>query len=123
MIEQSQGGSVWSSTRFYFWSSSLQHSYVRHFLIVEEYDIASYTDNNTPYSASETIENVMLNFEKLLKNLFHWFYLNQMKSDPNKCHLLLSTSEKVTLNVQDLSMINSESGKLLGITIGSNFSF
>ena len=35
------------------------------FFIVKEYDIASYVDDNTPYSAGETTENVMLNLEKL----------------------------------------------------------
>ena len=65
-----QGGSVWSSTRFYFMSSSLQYLYERHFFIVEEYDIACYTDYNTLYSASETTENVMLNFLNVIKKSF-----------------------------------------------------
>ena len=43
----------------------------------------------------ETTENVMLHFEKLLKDLFQRFYLNQRKSDTEKFHLLLSTSKKV----------------------------
>ena len=43
--------------------------------MIEEYDIASYVDNNTTYSGGETTENATVNLEKLLKNLFQWFYL------------------------------------------------
>ena len=43
----------------------------------------------------ETTENVMLNLEKLSKNLFQRFYLNQMRGNDDKCHLLLSPSEKL----------------------------
>ena len=56
------------------------------FFIVEDYNIASYADDNTPYYACETSENVMLNLEKLSKNLFQWFYLNQIKGNPDEIY-------------------------------------
>ena len=34
-----------------------------------------------------------------------------MKGNLDKCHLLLSTSEKVTMNVQDLNIVNSKKGR------------
>ena len=74
------------------------------FFIVEEYDIVSYVDDNTPYSGGETTENLMLNLKKLSKELFQWFCLNQIKDNSDRYHLLLSTSEKVTMNVQDLNI-------------------
>ena len=46
-----------------------------------------------------------------------------MKGNPDKCHLLLSAREKVTINAQDLNTINCTSENLLGITIGSNLNF
>ena len=64
-----------------------------------------------------TIENVMLNLEKLSKNTFQWFYLNQVKGNPDKYHLILSNGKKIRMNVQDLNTINSKSENLLGITI------
>lgn len=63
---------------------------------------------HTSYSGGETTKNVMLNFDKLSKNLFQLFYLNQMKDNTRKCHLLLSTGEKVTTNIQDLNITNSK---------------
>ena len=56
---------------------------------VEECGIASYADDNIPYFGSETTENVMLNLEKLSKNLFQWFLSNQMKGNLDRCYLLL----------------------------------
>ena len=56
------------------------------FFIVEDYNIVSYADDNTPYYACETSENVMLNLEKLSKNLFQWFYLNQIKGNPDEIY-------------------------------------
>ena len=72
--------------------------------ILDKYDIPSYADDNTIYSRGETTENVILNLEKLSENLFQWFYLNQMKGNPCKCHLFLSTGDKITLIVQDLNI-------------------
>ena len=40
-----------------------------------------------------------------------------MKSNPDKCHVFLSTSAKVTMNGQDLNTINSGIEKRLSITI------
>lgn len=37
-----------------------------------------------------------------------------MKDNPHKHHLLLPTSEEITMNVQDLNTTNSKSEKLLG---------
>ena len=91
------------------------------FFIVAEPDIASYADESTPYSGDKTTENVMLNLERLSKYLLLLFYLNQIRGNPDKCHLLLSTSEKVIMNIQDLNIINTKSEKLLGITIGLCF--
>ena len=55
--------------------------------------------------------------------LVQWFYLNQMKGNPDKCCLWLSSSKKVTVNIQDLNIINSKSEKHLGISIKSNLNF
>ena len=45
-----------------------------------------------------TIKNLMLNLEKLSKNTFQWFYLNQVKGNHDKYHLILSNGKKVRMN-------------------------
>ena len=50
--------------------------------------------SHTSYSGGETTKNVMLNFDKLSKNLFQLFYLNQMNDNTRKstfCSQLVKT--------------------------------
>lgn len=66
--------------------------------IAEKHDIASYAED-IHYSGSQDTENVTLNLEKLSEILFQWYFLNQMTGTPDKYHLSLSASGKVTMNV------------------------
>ena len=58
------------------------------FLIVENIDIASYADDNTPYTTENSIEEVIQKLENAAKTLFHWLSDNQINANPDKCHLL-----------------------------------
>ena len=40
-----------------------------------------------------------------------------------KCHLLLSTKEKLKANISNYTMMNSDKEKLLGLTIDNNLKF
>ena len=65
------------------------------FLIVENIDIASYADDNTAYTTGNSIEKVVQKLQNVAQTLFQWFSHNQMKANPDKCHLLCnSNSEK-----------------------------
>ena len=57
------------------------------FLIMENIDIASCADDNTPYTTGNSIEEVIQKLENAAKTLFHWFRGNQMKAKPDKCHV------------------------------------
>ena len=46
-----------------------------------------------------------------------------MKANADKCHLLLSTKEKLKANISNYTMMNSDKEKLLGLTIDSNLKF
>ena len=52
------------------------------FLIMENIDIASYADDNTPYTTRNPIEEVIQKLENVAKTLFQWFSDNQMKANP-----------------------------------------
>ena len=58
------------------------------FLFVEEADIMSYADDNTPHVCSE---NVDVTLEKLEKK--EWFSNHFLMANYDKCHLILSTVE------------------------------
>ena len=46
---------------------------------MENIDIASYADDNTPYTTGNSMEEVIQKLENAAKTLFQWFNDNQMK--------------------------------------------
>ena len=85
------------------------------FFILNDVDIASYADDNTPYFIADYINGVITSLEKASKALFEWFENNLLKSNANKCHLLVSSSDAVNLRESEYDLKNSECEKLLGV--------
>ena len=69
------------------------------FFIMNETEIASYADDNTPYTSCQNIDNVIRTLENDSVRLFKWFSNNQMKANKDKCHLLLSNKQGVTMKI------------------------
>ena len=69
------------------------------FFIMNETEIASYADDNTPYTSCQNIGNVIRTLENDSVRLFKWFSNNQMKANKDKCHLLLSNKQGVTMKI------------------------
>ena len=74
------------------------------FFIVKDIDIASYADDNTPFIVEDNIENVIASLEEATNALFDWFDNNRLKSNPGKCHALVSTNKH--LNVKTIRCKN-----------------
>ena len=70
------------------------------FLIMENIDIASYADDNTPYTTGNSIEEVIRKLENAAKTLFQWFSDNQTKANPDKCHFLCNSNSEVSLTIE-----------------------
>ena len=49
-------------------------------------DFASYADDNTIYISADT-------------NIFKWFADNQMNANEDKCHLIVSKNENVSMRI------------------------
>ena len=64
------------------------------FLIMNNFDIASYADDNTPYAVGNNIQELIVKLQNASKTLFQWFSDNQMKSNSDKCNFICSTSKK-----------------------------
>ena len=86
-------------------------------------DIARYADDNTPYCTYENFGDVLACLEKTASDLFHWFSSNGLKANADKCHLLLTTNEKLTLNVSNFRITNSNKEKLPRVTIDNYSKF
>ena len=57
----------------------------------EESNISSYADDTTPYSWARDTQTVISELKSISNKLFHWFQYNQLKTNPGKYHLLLSS--------------------------------
>ena len=93
------------------------------FFIMNDTDFASYADDNTPYAIGNSTEEVIETLEKISRYLFKGFNDNQMKANPDKCHLICSSNDPVFINISDEQIYNSKCRKLLGVNFDQNLSF
>ena len=49
------------------------------FYDIDDYDIASYADDNTPYANSSNLDALIKKLVENTNNLFQWFTNNHMK--------------------------------------------
>ena len=90
------------------------------FYFLEDFDIANYADDSTPYCADKSAEFTVRNLEQSSTILFEWLNNNYIKLNTGKSHLLLSGNFRATATL-DNSYIESEDEQvLLGIAIDSN---
>ena len=86
-------------------------------------DIANYADDNTSCATTNDIDSLIASLEEASKSLFTWFDNNLMKSNVDKCHLLVSSNEKVTIKIGSHEIANTKREKLLGVHVDSGLSF
>ena len=55
--------------------------------------------------------------------MFEWFENNLLKSNADRCHLLVSFSDAVNLRVSEYDIKNSECEKLLGVKFDNKLKF
>ena len=67
------------------------------FFIIEDLDIASYADDNTPYVSANIIDGFAKSLEEASTELFKWSTDNLMKRYAKKCHLLVNTNNTVEI--------------------------
>ena len=67
---------------------------------MENIDIASYADHNTPYITGNSVEEVIQKLENAEQTLFQWFSDNQMKANPDKCRFLCNSNSEVSLTIE-----------------------
>ena len=86
------------------------------FLEDENDYFANYANDITPYSVVRTITEVFENLSGVTKKLFTWFANNQMKTNDDKCHLLLSFPDGNTvIQIENVTIKYSKVKKLLGV--------
>ena len=80
----------------------------------------SYADVKNPYVCSENVDVTLGKLEKVGKVLFEWFSNKFLKANADKCHLILSTDEPFSINI-DNEVIKNSNKKLLEINLNNNW--
>ena len=80
------------------------------FYFLENFDIANYADDSTPYCSGKSAEFVVNNLEQSSAILFEWLNNNNMKLNTGKSHLLLSDNSRATATI-DNSYVNWKMNK------------
>ena len=69
------------------------------------------------------IDSLIASLEEASKSLLIWVDNNLMKSNADKCHLLVNSNEKVTIKIGSHEIFNTKHEKLLGVYLDSGLSF
>ena len=93
------------------------------FFAMKDIHFASYADDNTPYVSSDSMEDVIRILENDSIKLSKWFSDNMMKANKDKCHLIVSSNEHVSMKLDNIEIENSNCERLLGVKIDSKLNF
>ena len=87
--------------------------------------ICNFADDNTIYSCSSTLQELISNLEHDLLLVLDWFSINQLVANPEKFPVMFLGTKlnKTSINVNNSTMKSSDSVKLLGIDIDNKLSF
>ena len=83
----------------------------------------SYADDNTPYLCSENVDVTLKKLEEVRIVIFEWFSNNFLRANAEKFHLILSTDEPFSINIDNEVIKNSNNKKLLGINLSNKLGF
>ena len=90
------------------------------FLFINDIDISSYVDDNTPYAADKNPEETIKVLENTSFDLTTQFKNNGMKANTDKCHLLVNSKEKMRAKIRLYEILSREQQKLLRVLIDKN---
>ena len=93
------------------------------FSFVEEADIKSYADDDIRYVCSQNLDVTLQKIEKVEKLLFDWFSNHFLKANADKCHLILSTDEPFSINIDNKVIKSSNNKKLLETNLNNRLDF
>ena len=93
------------------------------FFILNNTEIAIYANGTTPYDVSDNIDDLISSLKKSSKDQLKWFDDNLMKSNPDKCHLLVSSCEKIKMEIGNFQIEKSTCEKLLGVDFNNRLPF
>ena len=82
------------------------------FFVVKDIDIASYADDGTLLIIENNTDNVLASLAQVSDVFFNWFKNNRLKSNVDKCYLLVSTNKLIGIKTGDHTIDNNECEQL-----------
>ena len=94
-------------------------------LLTSDFNIANYADDNTIIASAPTVNTLLERLTKGTKAAIHWFEDNQMQANPAKFQFIIfgNNPENTSLLVDDITILQSEHVKLLGVTLDQKLNF
>ena len=93
------------------------------FYFIDETKIANYADDTTVYATEVNLTELLKLLEKESIIVLDWFKKNEMKSNDDKCHLIVANKENISLNLECDIIESSDTVKLLGVFIDRKLDF
>ena len=93
------------------------------FFFVKDSKITNYADDNTPYATEDSVEKLLETLERETNILLDSFKCNEMKSNPDKCHLIIVINQDNDIKIGNDVITSGNSVKLLGVTIDNKLNF
>ena len=93
------------------------------FFFVNDSKITNYADDNTPYAAEDSVEKQLETLERETNILLKWFKVNEMKSNTDKCHLIIVNNQDNNIKIGNDIITSKISVKLLGVMIDNKLNF
>ena len=84
---------------------------------------SNYAVDTTPYIVGDKSTVVLTNLSCFAQKLFTWFANNRMKTNHDKCHILLNTQERFNIQIANFTIKFSKAKKLIGIILEKNLKF
>ena len=85
------------------------------FFGIGDLDIASYDDDNTPYTFSSDLHAAFKKLRSYTIKIFEWFHNNWLKSNAGKCNLITSSTFPIEIQIENTIISSFKRVKLLGV--------
>ena len=98
------------------------------FYFIDKSKLANFADDTTVYSTEDNILSLLAILKDDASTILKWFKINEMKSNDDKCHLIVGDTNKNCSSIGYIYMGNElieseETVELLGVTIDNKLNF
>ena len=102
----------------------LFNNYINDIFFSEEFQMANFADDCTPYDFGNNTDEVLNKLEEQSILLIEWYKYNYQKPNPEKWHLILNERGSNSYrNINGKYIFNSENEKILGVYFDNTLNF